>query len=587
MLQGHDRLLEATAKATSALLTLGNFDEAINIALEILVEGAGCDRINVLEGSFDDSSWERAPTVPNYHTVIYEWARPGLIQQMAHLEAGRIASAGIEAFLEQHYLHGDGFGGLLEAWHEPLRSAYAAVQVQSSYSVPIRVKEQWWGVLCLNYCRAAIQLSPAEVSVLRAIADCIGTAILRDRTQKITRQAEQERAAELEKANHVLKQTVDLLTTEPDIDRFLGHVLKALAEQIDAPLIQYWEYPEPGDIAYLRLAFRNGQILTAADLPNDCLVTGVPILPQLIGCESLQTRKRHYVIEDIPTDPMQQAIFSPLNFDLETWCTEQGIRKLINIPLMQAEKTTSALLLYFPGGHPVSEPQIELMYALARQVTLAIQLTQLADKAKQGAILNERNRMARDIHDTLAQSFTGIIMQTEALKTAPRLDPDEMLTALDRIGDLARLGLSEARRSVQALRPIALETANFPEALRQLLQQITDGTTMQTHLNVEGATQLLPAMIEENLLRIAQEAITNTIRHSHAQTITLQLLFEPTAVHLQIIDDGQGFVPDASLTAGFGLIGMQERAHHLEGQFHLVSQPGQGTEITVTVPIGE
>jgi signal transduction histidine kinase len=399
------------------------------------------------------------------------------------------------------------------------------------------------------------------------------------------KESAQRRAAELEKANYALNQTLDLLATEPDFDRFLDHVLKALAKQFDAPLIQYWEQPEPGDVAYLRLACRNGKIFTTADLPNDCLVKGVPIPPEFNGYKNPHTSERYYVVEDIPTDPREQAIFSPLNFDLEIWCTEHGIRKLINISLMRTEKPTSGLLLYFPSGHPVSEQQIELMCALAQQVTLAIQLTQLADKAKQGAILNERNRMARDIHDTLAQSFTGIIMQTEAFKMAPELDPDETRIYLDRIGNLARLGLSEARRSVQALRPLALETANFPEALHQLLQQMTDGTTMQTHLHVEGATQLLPAMIEENLLRIAQEALTNAIRHSAAGTITLQLLFEPTAVHLQIMDDGKGFVPDASLTYGFGLIGMQERAHHLEGQFHLVSQPGQGTEITVSVPL--
>lgn len=124
MLQRRDRLLEATAKATNVLLTLEDFDEAVNTALKIIVEGAGCDRINVLEGNFEASS-EPTLTVPTYHTVIYEWARPGMIRQMAHLEAGRIPSAGIEVFLEQHYLNGDGFGGFLEDWDEPLRSAYA------------------------------------------------------------------------------------------------------------------------------------------------------------------------------------------------------------------------------------------------------------------------------------------------------------------------------------------------------------------------------------------------------------------------------------------------------------------------------
>jgi hypothetical protein len=121
--------------------------------------------------------------------------------------------------------------------------------------------------------------------------ETLQAAIAREQKESAQRQA-----AELEKANYALKKTVDLLATEPDIDRLLGHVLKALAEQFDAPLIQYWEHPEPGNVSYLRLSCRNRQIFTVADLPHDCLVKGVPIPPELIGYENLHTRKRHYVV---------------------------------------------------------------------------------------------------------------------------------------------------------------------------------------------------------------------------------------------------------------------------------------------------
>jgi signal transduction histidine kinase len=416
-----ERLLEASANATSILLTVENFDEAINTALQIIVEGAGCDRINVLEGNFDPLS-NPASSLPTYHTAIYEWTRPGIMRQMDCLKAGRIPSVGIEAFLERHYLNGDGFGGLLADWVEPLRSFYASVQVQSSYSVPIRVKGQWWGVLCLNYCRAAIEIGAAEVAVLRSIADCIGSAIQRDRTQKILLQTEQLRVAELAKANHVLKQTVDLLATEPDLNRFLDYVLKAFAEQFDAPLIQYWERPEPGDIAYLRLACSNGKILTAAELPNDCLVTGVPIPPELAGYENFQTRQRYYVIEDIPTDPIELALFSPLNFDLEVWCTEHGIRKMINIALMWSEKPTSSLILYFPSGRHLSEQQIELMCALAQQVTLAIQLTQLAEIKQSEAIARAQEQTAQESVAELVKANTALKQSLDTLATDPDLD---------------------------------------------------------------------------------------------------------------------------------------------------------------------
>ncbi len=556
-------------------------------------------------------------------------------------------------------------------------------------------------------------------------------------------QVEQARAAELAKANHVLKHTVDLLTTEPDLDRFLGHVLKALAEQFEAPLIQYWEHPEPGDIAYLRLACSHGKILTVADLPNDCFVTGVPIPPELLGDENIHTRKRHYIVEDVPTDPIQQAIFSPLNFDLETWCTEQGIRKLINLPLIRAEKTTGALLLYFANGHDLSEPQIELMYALAQQVTLALQLTQLAEmkqteaiaraqeqaaqervaelvkantalkqsldalatdpdldrfightlqliaqqfdcplieywvhspqqhpayvhltywqgqifrptpqsgrmggaipaelipfldiplsvgtlnigalalylpsyrsfsgqtielahalaqqltlaieltrlatESQQAALLQERARMAREIHDTLAQAFGGILMQLQATNYFASSQPEKAQTHLRTAQILAQDGLTEARRSVWTL---YLETTEYEDPAQTITKFIAQTTAAQSvgpvvsiNLEIEGTPYRLHPDLGLNLLRIAQESITNGLRHAQAQTIQLHLNYRPQSLQLTIHDDGCGFEPQLP-GRGFGLIGMQQRAARIGANWQLVSRPGQGTTIIITM----
>ncbi|WP_181243706.1 GAF domain-containing sensor histidine kinase [Chamaesiphon polymorphus] len=734
MINRQDRLLEASAKATSVLLTVENFDEAIDTALQIIAEGADCDRLNVLEGNFDAAS-DPSSTVPTYHTAIYEWARPGMIRQMDCPEAARIPSAGIEAFLERYYLNGDGFGGLLAAWVEPLRSAYAAVRVQSSYSVPIRVKGQWWGVLCLNYCRAAIEIGAAEVAVLRSIADCIGSAIDRDRSQKIMLQAEQVRVAELAKANHVLDRTVDLLATDPDLNRFLDYVLKAFAEQFDAPLIQYWENPEPGDVAYLRLAYSNGQILTAAELPNDCLVTGIPVQHELDGYGNFQTRQRYYVIEDIPTDPIELALFSPLNFDLEKWCTEHGIRKMINIALGWSKKLTNSLLLYFPSGRHLSGQQIELMCALAQQVTLAIQLTQLAEikqseaiaraqeraaresvaelvkantalkqsldtlatdpdldrfigytleliaeqldaprieywvhsdledrtysyltycqgqilkssdpsaqvgldvtpflniplkvgntnigtlaiylpthrtfvgqaielahalaqqltfaieltrlaeEAQQAALLQERTRMAREIHDTLAQAFGGISMQLQAFDYFAATQPEKAHTHLLSAQALAKDGLAEARRSVWTL---YLETSEYEDPARTIakfIEQTMSRQAVPIDLAIDGSPRPLHPDLGLNLLRIAQESIANALRHAQPQTIQIRLSYSPQNLQMTVRDDGCGFETQ-SPSPGFGLMGMQQRAARIGATWHLVSQIDRGTSITVTL----
>jgi len=525
--------------------------------------------------------------LPTHTTVIYEGARPGIIQAMAQEHSRVIRSEGIDtAFLERYFLQGDGFGGLLEEWDESLRSRLAATQVQSAYAVPIRVKGQWWGVLCLHYCRDAIRVSVAKGTVLRAIADWFGNAIHRERSTRNQQEAAQRRAAELAKANHALKQTVELLATEPDFDRFLGHVLTALAEQSDAPLVQYWEHPEPGNISYLRLACCNGQIFTVAGLPHDCLVTGVQIPPELIGYENLHTRKRHYVVEDMPTDPLQQAIFSPLNFDLETWCTELGIRKLINISLMWAEKPTSSLLVYFPSGHHSSEQQIELMYALAQQVTLAIQLTRLAAEAQQAALLQERTRMALEIHDTLAQAFGGISMQLQAANYFATTQPTKAQTHLLTAQTLAQGGLAEARRSVWTLYLETSEYEDLAQTITKFIEQTASGQVIgqavPITLTIDGSPYRLHPDLGLNLLRIAQESITNALRHAQAQTIQIHLSYSPQILQLTICDDGCGFEPQLP-SHGFGLSGMQQRAARIGAVWHLATQAGQGTIITITL----
>ncbi|MGF1498786.1 MAG: GAF domain-containing protein [Elainellaceae cyanobacterium] len=233
-----------------------------------------------------------------------------------------------------------------------------------------------------------------------------------------------------------------------------------------------------------------------------------------------------------------------------------------------------------------SESEIAVLKIAASSIGSAIERdrTRKDREAAEKAVLNERNRMAREIHDTLAQSFTGIVMQLEAAKTTIPATMEDIHNRLRRTSDIARHGLAEARRSVHALRSGVLESSNLLTALQQLAQQMTDGTAVQAAVQVEGPSHPLPAQIEENLLRIGQEALTNALRHAQASQVDIRLLFEEEILHLSVSDNGQGFDPQTSLQQpGFGMVGMQERSHLINGDFHLNSQPGAGTTITVSV----
>ncbi len=226
---------------------------------------------------------------------------------------------------------------------------------------------------------------------------------------------------------------------------------------------------------------------------------------------------------------------------------------------------------------PISHDQV---IWLVRDITAQKQ-------AEATSILEERNRMAREIHDTLAQSFTGILAQVGAANQVLMDDVEATQAHLDLIKELARTGLSEARRSVVALRPQLLEEGSLQSALHRLIAQIRAAAMDTTlHYEIEGAVYALPTEVENNLLRMGQEALTNAIRHANADEIRVGLVYDRDQVCLRVKDNGQGFgVGSMPSSKGFGLLGMSERAERIGAQLTIRSQPGQGTEIIVVVGV--
>src|SRR5207244_5622967 len=231
------------------------------------------------------------------------------------------------------------------------------------------------------------------------------------------------------------------------------------------------------------------------------------------------------------------------------------------------------------------QEEIELTRALAHQATLAIQLTRLSAQSRQSAVMAERNRMARDIHDTLAQGFTGVIVQLEAAGEAMSQSRTAIVSDhLNQAGDLARESLREARRSMQALRPQALEEKQLSEALKDLIEKMTRGTTAQARFTLQGKRRKLPLEWETNLLRIGQEVLTNVLRHARANEFKVLLVFDSSEIRLELRDNGCGFDPQRR-HEGFGLQGMRERAEGMGGRLTIQSAPGQGTAISIVLPL--
>ncbi|ACQ81784.1 histidine kinase [Beutenbergia cavernae DSM 12333] len=213
---------------------------------------------------------------------------------------------------------------------------------------------------------------------------------------------------------------------------------------------------------------------------------------------------------------------------------------------------------------------------------------QLLVQAREAGVLDERQRMAREIHDTLAQGLAGILTQLQAAEQAAH-EPEAWGRHVTNATDLARESLAEARRTVHAVEPEALADARLPEAIGDVARRWSEVNDVRADLTTTGDPRPMHVDVEVTLLRAAQEALANVAKHARASRVGLTLSYMEDLVTLDVRDDGVGFEPDATrgqghADGGFGLAGMRQRVQRLAGRLDVESEPGGGTAISASVP---
>ena len=282
-----------------------------------------------------------------------------------------------------------------------------------------------------------------------------------------------------------------------------------------------------------------------------------------------------------------QALVSPWPTHVP-WTVPVGWLVLQGVMMLLAGYVTATLVSV------QREQRTALAEANAQQARANEQLQQYATTLEELSISRERNRLARELHDTLAHSLSALTVQLEAVSALWDSRPERARRMLDQASETARTGLAESRRALQDLRASPLQDLGLILAVRELAEAAAKRSGAQLELSLPDRLDRCPSpIVEQGVYRIAQETLENVIRHAGARTIRVSLEQTSTEMTLAIVDDGQGVDLDALEIAGaaaddrFGIRGMKERAALIGGRFEISSQAGQGTSVRLTAPIEE
>ena len=376
---------------------------------------------------------------------------------------------------------------------------------------------------------------------------------------------------------------LDLLVREPDIEQFFGEFTKKLVELCESHACGVWLIDEDQHCCELWLAYLVDRLYTRRSSNwGEIALPRESMSEHLFGYAPGWRETVEYEGQD-----------ARLPVSVREFNRREGVTSVAVAPLVLGGRN-----LGWIGLSTSRAPECErawrraLLEAIARQATLALHQNRLAERSRieerHKAILEERNRLARDIHDNLAQGFAAILMQLQAAQRAGHTLSADVAANVDTAVELARTHLTEARRSVGTLRPNVGNGEDLGGALKRLadLAQRTSGVA------IEVAIDDLPrfgGIVEREIIGIAQEALTNALRHSRARKITVRAsTVRALGFRLSVADDGRGIAASTgsalgheSSPAGFGMTSMHERAERIGASLTIVTAPRSGTEVVL------
>jgi signal transduction histidine kinase len=395
--------------------------------------------------------------------------------------------------------------------------------------------------------------------------------------QALQRETDDRRRAECMAhiQSDAVQTALDLLVREPDVAGFFRVFTKSLVEQSESHACGVWLLDDDGQRCDLWMAWVENSLFTrendgwqALSLPREGMAAHL----------YAYTPGWSKTVEYTGDDPRLPDTVRAFNGSV-------AVDSMIVAPLVLPSRNLGWVAL---STKKTSECEAvwrtALVEAMARQATLALHQSRLSEQSRvevrRQAVLEERNRIARDIHDSLAQGFAAILMQLQATQRSAHTLPASVSKTIEVAVDLARSHMIEARRSVSALRPQRCEVEDIGVALTRL----TDLARLTTDVPIELTVDELPTFgggVEPEIIGIAQEALTNAVRHSRAKKISVHAhAVRNVGFRMSVADDGRGIAKERRNT-GFGMTSMQERAERIGASLTIVTAPRSGTEVVV------
>jgi PAS domain S-box-containing protein len=288
----------------------------------------------------------------------------------------------------------------------------------------------------------------------------------------------------------------------------------------------------------------------------------------------------------LPDVPVDAALAEALDVNLESGRVDDPTPAIsrLGVPLLSKEQVVGLLILEYDQADYYTDRHAQLTLALANQVAVAVENARLYEQARRLAVLEERQRLARELHDSVSQALYGIGLGARTARELLEREPARAAAALDYILSLADSGLAEMRALIFELRPDSLEKEGLVAALSKQFGALRARYNIEVNLSF-SSEPALPFEAKEALYRVAQEAVNNTVKHARAQQVTVSLSAEDGVVVLEVLDDGLGFEPRAKYPGHFGLLSMRERIARMGGTLEIESEPGSGTCVRARIPV--